>query len=1138
MRLRYNFLVLLSVALFSLYAEGENQNVQNGAFGLHSYAPSSVLANGQWAKIRVSSTGIYKITFDDLKKMGVTNPQSVKICGYGGAILPEDFSKPFIDDLPENAIYIGSNYILFYAQGPVSWSYNTSTQSFVHTNNYYTNYGYYFVTQGTTPAKQIPVSPAVTDAPTVTVDYFLDRDVHELDQTNLAASGREFYGEAFNYTTSYTFPFTFANSDLTHQGKVNISVAANCSAASSFSVRMNTSTLGSVSVPALSSQYEFAMEGGGTFAITPASDNYSVGLTYSKPTSIAIGYLNYIEMNVYRKLIMTGNVMNFRNPDYIGQGQIIQYSLSNAGSNIRIWNLSDPQNIVQAASTISNQTLTFTSTGQQLEEYVAVDPTQSASFGSPEIVETSVGNQNLHAATAQDMVIISPQAFASQAERLAQKHRDHDKLKVLVVTPEQTYNEFSSGTPDATAYRRFMKMLFDRAAGNASLTPKYLLLFGRGCYDNRGIIPTAEPVRQLLTFESYKSLSQTASYVSDDYFGLLGDADGVNLTYDNLDIGVGRFPVYTVAQAKDAVDKTLGYIDNANLGYWKNQLCFVADDGDNNLHMTQADSIASYTSRMNSNMQINKIYLDAFQQQTAASGNTYPLAKEKMLNLIKSGLLMLNYTGHGGPAGWADEHVLTTSDIQGMYNANLPLWVTATCDFTRCDYTDVTAGEYVFLNANGGGIALFTTTRTVYSNDNYAINRQFAKNVFSLDNTGSSLRLGDIMRLTKNALAGNDNKMNFILIGDPAIKLNFPAPNYAISVDSINSKYTSKIDTINALEHIVIKGHINLPGNGGICSDFNGTVQAVIFDKQKQIKTLANDAGSTPFYYYDRPNTLFSGKAKVTAGRFTIESIIPKDIDYTFGTGKINLYASDSLGREGQGNFYNFVVGGGSNNVVWEQNGPAINMYLNSSSFKTGDKVNETPLFFASLSDATGINTIGSGIGHDMTLTLDQDPSQYYVLNNYFEPKLNDYKSGTVQYQLPALTEGKHTLTFKVWDVLNNSSDSTIEFEVVKGLAPELMSVYSYPNPVVTSTAKFVLVHDRPDMLLNISVRVYDLTGKMLKLISTDANTVSNVTEIPWDVTDASGNRLRPGIYLYKLSVSTVNGEVQSKTQKIVVGRQ
>jgi len=1131
-------IIFFVVALPFAEASQPNDNQKSASlFSGQTFASASVLSTGQWAKIKVSSTGIYKITFEQLKQMGVTNPQNVHIHGYGGAMLPENFAMTFLDDLPENGIYIGGDYILFYAQGPVSWQYDSTKKAFTHTANPYCNNGYYFVTQNSTPAKQISAIAAETATPTTTVDYFLDYNVHESDLLNVSTSGREFYGEKFSTVTTSSFSFSFPNTDVSRTGKVNVNAIAVASASSSYTTKLGATTLGTFYISALGT-YDNAQEGKGFYNFTPTGDNSSIALTYNKPNDASYGYLNYIELNVYRKLVMTNAAMSFRNPDYINQGQVLQYSLTAAGSNIKVWNVTDPQNIKEVTVTRQSQSLSFVASSQQLQEYLAIDPTQSSAFGAPEIVQTNVPNQNLHGLAQTDMVIISPAAFVSEAERLAQKHRDKDNLSVVVVTSEQTYNEFSSGTADATAYRRLMKMFYNRALAGQGSAPQYLLLFGRGCYDNKGLTSVSAPYRKLLYFESSNSLSQVNSYFSDDYFGFLGDNTGVNLSSDKLDIGVGRFPIITLDQAKATVDKVIGYMDNTNTGYWKNQVCFVADDGDSNLHVTQADTIAKWTTAANPYVQVTKLYLDAFKQITSSSGESYPVAKEKLLNMIKSGLLMLNYTGHGSHINLANEAIITNEDILSMYNKKLAMWVTATCDFTRCDFTEVAAGENVFLNPNGGGIALFTTSRTVFSSDNFAINKQFAKNVFYKDASGDALRLGDIMRLTKNALPGNDNKLNFLLIGDPALKLAFPAPNYTVMVDSINNLPTTQTVTVNALGKLVVKGHVNLQDNSGICSDFNGYVQVVIFDKVETLSTLANDAGSTPYVYQDRPNVLFSGKAEVKNGRFTIESIIPKDIDYKFGTGRMNFYAADDKGREGQGDFTGFLVGGSNSAIQWEQNGPVIDLYLNTQAFKSGDKVNETPLFLADVTDETGINTVGNGIGHDMTITIDQDPSNYYIVNSYFEPTVGDYRSGSVQYLLPTLSDGKHTLTFKVWDVLNNSSSKTIDFVVQKGLAPSLFKVYNYPNPVVNGSTNFVLVHDRPDAVLSLRVSVYDLSGRMLKVLSANTSTESTTTVVPWDVTDSSGTRLRAGLYLYRVDVSMKNGDVASKTQKVLVAKQ
>jgi hypothetical protein len=1139
MKVRGSWLCIILLIGFSLVMSAQNEDRYKtvSAAGVQIFAANSVLSTGQWSKIRVSSTGVYKITFDQLKQMGITNPQNVHVHGYGGAMLPESFTNAYLDDLPETPIYIGGDYILFYAQGPVSWQYDATKMQFVHTVNPYSNYGYYFVTQTAIAAKQITTTAAESLTPTTNIDYFLDRDVHEKDVVNLATSGREFYGEKFTGNTSSSFGFSFPNTDASRQGQIRVNAIATSTSSSSMSVAYNGTSLGAITF-SFTGTYDYAISGSGSYSYTPTSDSPSFTLQLNPTTSSVTGYLNYIEANQYRKLSMTSAVLPFRNPDYLNQNAILQYTLSAAGSNVKIWNVTDPQNITEIPTTRNSTALTFISSAQNLQEYLAIDPAQASTFSTPEIVETNVPNQNLHSLEQTDMVIIAPLVFTSQAERLAQKHREKDNLSVVVVTPEQIYNEFSSGTPDATAYRRLMKMFYNRAKAGLEKAPKYLLLFGRGCYDNRGLLSTSSDLRQLLVFESYNSVNQIDSYQSDDYFSFLDDTDGVNLASDQLDIGVGRFPVTTVDQAKAVVDKTIAYMDNTNTGYWKNRVCFIADDGDANLHMTQADTIAKWTANANPYLQVNKLYMDAYPQVVSSTGESYPAAKTKLLNLIKSGLLMLNYTGHGNHLYLANEQIITKDDVTAMYNQNLALWVTATCDFTRCDYTDVSAGESVLLNPSGGGIALFTTTRLVFSSDNFALNKQFAKNVFYKDANGYAMRLGDVMRLTKNALPGNSNKLNFILVGDPALRLSFPAPNYTLVIDSINGIAAGQSITVNALSPLKLKGHVNNPGSANVCSDFNGVVTIRIYDKLENMTTLANDAGSTSFVYQDRPTMLFAGNTEAKSGYFSIESIIPKDIDYKFGAGRINMYASDEKGREGQGDFVNFAIGGSNSALQWENNGPDVSIYLNTTAFVSGDKVNETPLFIAKVRDDTGINTVGNGIGHDMTVLIDQDPAQYYVVNDYFEPTVGDYKSGVVQYSLPTQSEGKHSLTFKVWDVLNNSTSKTIEYEVVKGLAPDFISLYNYPNPVVNGITNFVLEHNRPDVVLNVRISVFDLSGRLLNMLSTSTSTESTKTTIPWNVTDSRGALLKAGVYLFKIDISTQNGKVVSKTQKVIVTKQ
>ena len=1135
---------LLKLQSFDLQISKTSLPQKVTALNNRTYTTTSVLAQGKFVKIKITNSGIYKLTYEDLNAMGI-DPANAHVFGYGGAVLEQSFSLAKFDDLPEVAIYVNKgtdgvfnsgDYILFYAQGINKWSYDKTKQMFTHKINPYSGNGYYFISSDAGTGKKIEnkTIDVPTSATIYPIEEFTDYKVYEKDVVNLCLSGKEFYGETFNETTSYTIPFNFPNPVQTNSTTVRVDVAATYNAppppaplsTSSFSLDLNGQQSKKISVNSISdTQYEMAVGTSGLYVFTPQTDVFNFNISYLKPNATAVGYLNFLEVNARRYLTMSGSAMQFQNVDYLGKSSYNQYLLSNANANVQIWDITDIQNISKIVTGTSNSKISFIDSGNDVKSYLAIDPTVTTDFPKPEILGV-VPNQNLHGIAQADMIILTHPNFLTQAQTLAQAHRDKDKMTVEVVTTDQVYNEYSSGTPDATAYRWLMKMLYDRALlTNKSDLPKYLLLFGKGTYDNRKLRSDSGD-NFILTYQADNSLILTQSYVTDDYFTFLDDNEGSNVSSDLMDISVGRFTVTSSQQATDVVNKTIGYMNNQGKGYWKNQICFVADDGDHFLHSSQADTTAVSLTKKFPAFQINKIYLDAYQQVVNASGQSYPVAKTKLLNLIQSGLFVLNYTGHANPSGWANELILTINDIKSLANPHLPLFIAATCDFVQFDNQTFSAGEEVVFNPNGGGISILAATRPVYASQNLTLDKTFCETLLKKQN-GEQLRIGDALAYTKNSLGTEINKLSYVFVGDPAVKLNYPT-KYKVITDKINESTSFGKDTLRALSVATIQGFI-ADENGNKIDNFNGNIHAVIYDKVQSITTMNNE-GDGAMTYSDRPNTLFSGDAQVVKGNYSFSFMLPKDIKYNYGGGRINYYANDDTNDyEAQGYFENFIIGGTNAKSINETDGPKADLYLNSENFVTGDKVNETPLFIANVNDSDGINTVGSGIGHDVMLTIDQDPLQSYILNDYFQANTNSYSSGVVKYKLPLMINGKHTLSFRVWDLLNNSTNKAIEFEVVKGLTPEIFTVYNYPNPVKTET-RIIVKHDRPETILSTSVVIFDITGREIWSFSqTGADNIS------WNVISNNGFRVKTGVYFYKVSIKTKNSDFTSKTNKMLI---
>ena len=1094
------------------------------------YASESVLNSGKWVKIQVAEDGIYKLTAADLKKMGFSNLDKVAVYGYGGWPLDEDFSTTYIDDVPEVAVWRSADYLLFYGKGPRKWEYSTSDKSFIHTNNPYSNYGYYFVTEKETAGRTMEKAASAAGA-TLQVTTFDDYVLHEEELVSVNSSGRELYGESFTSTLSRDF--TISVPGITNdEGKATLSFISRGNGTITMNVDENALISGSVSVP--SDEYEVARELYRERAwMADKGETVKVNIGYST-TGHKNVHLNYFRLQMKRQLKVYDNYTFFRSLS--ARGNASRFVIQGADASTLVFDVTDGVNPQQMETSLNGTELSFSiPASASLREFVVVKPSQ---IKAP-VTVGEVANQNLHALPQQDMIIIAQPNFTTQAERLAEAHRTKDNLTVRVVTPESIYNEFSSGTPDATAYRRFMKMFYDRKTSEAD-APKYLLLFGDGSFDNRKLTSAWKSVdmsNMLLTYQTENSLS-SQSYVIDDYFGFLDDADNKkSLQNKKLCLGIGRFPIRTVEQATQMVDKVISYMENRNTGSWKNNLCFMADDGSNTdgfmtEHMEFADQLAGYVESEHPEFLVNKLYYDAYKKDMTAG--TYPDVRSGLQKLLKDGLLLFNYTGHGGTTALSDEKVLTQTDINQFTYTHLPVWVTATCDFTRFDDLNTSAGEDVFLNKSSGGIALFTTVRVAYSRPNFPINDNVIRNLFERNN-GRRRTLGEVMQATKNTLS-SVYKLGFCLIGDPAVKMAYP--EFGMKVTTVNGQSVDGNSiSFKALEKITVEGEV-LDASGQLVTDFTGIVNPTVKDSKVTVTCLknSNKDDSPAFTFTDYPNTIFIGNDSVRNGKFSFTFTVPKDISYSNLQGKMNLYAVDTeSGNEAQGNFDNFIVGGTSDTAETDTIGPEIRaLYLNDTTFVDGGQVNTTPYFVAELWDKSGVNITGSSVGHDMMLVIDESTVLSYNLNSYYELLLGEDGTGIVKFPIPALEPGKHTAEFWVWDILNNSTVRTFTFEVVEGLKPFLFDVIATPG-IAREQVTFHLMHNRPESRMRVGIMVYDLAGRQLwKHEESGTSGLFENYTVSWDLT-SGGARMRPGVYIYRAAISTDNSKDATKARKFII---
>ena len=1113
----------------------------------HEYASNSVLAGGDWYKIYVSESGIYKLTYDQLRNLGISmvglNPDLIRIYGNGGSLLIEAAGTTRIDDLAENAIkvvtaspgvFAQGDYVLFYGQGTRVWSMNPFSARMEHKTHFYADQSCYFVTIGPVPGKRIQQDISPAGEPNYNSDSYTEIVVHENDKVNLIKSGKKWFGEKFDYyNRTFSLPvYQFPDMILHEPVILRYGFAGNTgkNLEISYNILLNDDIVATHTIEGVTGTGNFARELTTSSTTTSLSNTLKVQVKFSPPDNISLGWLDFVSLNVRSSLRFKGGQMAFRDPRSIGTDRITLFTMSNAVNNLEVWDVSVLTDVKSVKFNKTGDQCTFRRTTDKLVELIAFEGT---SFLSP-IPGEKIANQNLHATGNYDMILITHPEFAQEAGRLAMLHNNKGDVSVTVVSVPEIYNEFSSGIQDITAIRDFMKMLYDR--GREYNQPKYLLLFGDASYDVKDRIANNKCF--IPTFQSENSVKPLASFLTDDYFGLLDDGEGANETTGLLDVGSGRLPVSSIAQAKTIVDKIEYHLDNTNPGHgdWRNTILVLADDGDDNEHLIQAEKVTKVLDEDYPVYNVGKIYFDAYRQQSTPGGSRYPDVNREIVTRVQKGALLTNYIGHGSEVGWGDERVLEIADILDWTNYDrMGIFFTATCEFSRFDDPALTsAGELVFLNPNGGAMSMITTTRLAFSSTNSTLNLSFLDTVFRRSE-GQYPRLGDVIRYVKNDVTISANNRQLTLFGDPSLCL--PVPEHQVVTTSVFASPDGiEADTLFANSLATVEGEIR-DYNDQILSDFNGVLNVKVFDKPSKVRTLGQDSDSSPVDFGVQKSILYQGKASVKDGKFSFTFPVPQDIVYSFGSGKISYYASNGI--EDAHGFYDDIIIGGSNSTPNNDlSGPEIRLFVNDSMFQNGDYTNESPKLIAYLNDESGINTAGNGIGHDIVATIDGDSYNSVLLNDYYISDLDSYQSGMVRYQYFNLPDGDHTLTLKAWDVCNNSSSSTINFVVKRNIILAVNEVKAYPNPSA-GDVWFYFGHNQFDGVFTADLEIYALTGEQIRNIGpvTVASEGYVSGNIRWDGCLANGQAARNGLYVCRLKVRDRNNNTTSNTVKVVLAR-
>lgn len=1108
------------------------------------YADNSVLSTGGFYRMAITKTGLYKVTCADMKNMGMAVsgiPSSrIAVYGNGGGPLPEMCGERPYDDLQENAIAVydggdgifnDGDYIVFYGQGPHAWNY--ANGKFSHKYNIYSDYAYYFITVDHGPGKRVATQNYSDMSPTRESSDYVHYDFYERDGFNFGESGQKWFCDTFDLRTTRSYPFAVPPIVQGSAVRVSVAGAAAASASSSFGVAVNGQSVGILAFSAATGDYK-ATENSRDFLFAPTATPSDITLTYSKPNTSAAAYLDWIELQARCKLQMHSGQFPFCEPEAVGEGMVTAYHIASASAQTVVWDVTEPTTPTKMSGSLTNGTFTFNAPGDVLRRFVAFNGT---SFYTP-IFQSRIDNQNLHATGNVDMVIVAHPDFLAQAERLAEFRNSHDGLSVKVVTPQQIYNEFSSGACDVSAIRDYLKMIYDRSAGKY---PQYLLLFGRPSFDYRGRLASTRLM--VPNYQSNSLLVETDFRANDDYFGILDDGEGEDC-YGYVDVAVGRFPVLTAAQAKLAVDKTIMYAETrnlvadddyatvSNLADWRNMLTFVADDEDGTTHIATADEIAQIAAEMYPVANQEKIYFDAYEQVSRSAAQRYPEVNAAINSRMMKGALVFTYVGHGGKDGWATERVLERPDINSWTNLyNQPLMITLTCEFAWYDRAAISPAELCFLNAKGGTSAMVTTARVAFTYNNDQYGKAFFRNMFVQEN-GRYPTIGEMNLKAKNACGGAGSGLNMIYVmGDPSQRL--AIPQYAVVTDMVNGQpVVGPPDTVQALSEVVITGRV-VDAAGNTVNDFNGYLFPSVYDKKKKTVTLQNDAGSDAYEFEVRKNLLYKGKTAVTNGEFEFSFFVPKDIDYSYGSGKISYYAR-SENADAAGCYENLIIGGSIDSDIDDEDGPEMALYMNDESFVNGGMTDPNPTLLVKLSDEYGINTTGNGLGHDMVAFLDGNTDKQYVLNDFYEASQDLTNGGIVRYKFENLTPGPHSVKVRVWDILNNPAEAVLDFVVSDSPKLLLDNVISYPNPFTTHTS-FVFEHNRPDSDLDITIYIYSFSGALVRTIKAK-QFAGGYRSIPieWNGCDNQGARVARGVYLYRLHVTDSNGEKAEKTEKVI----
>lgn len=1100
------------------------------AFNPDFYAESSALAQGNWAKIEVTETGMQFLSDATIKSLGFSNPEQVNIYGYGGVVIPENLASP--DDLPLIPSMRVNGGILFFGKSSVGWETKSNAQAkYAHLSHPYSDNAYYFISD-VAGQRVDPEKSPVIDASGEPITIFTERMVHEQDLSMPINTGRLMLGEDFKSTPSRNFKFNLTD----NTGNAIVTTAFGCkilSGSASLVISANGKQLVATNTDQMTfSSSKLVVTTTTVKEVENPGSTLDLTIRLNGGSNLGAAALNYIEVEYPRQIKMAGPELYF----YLTPKTTSEIKLEGATASTVVWDVTDSESPKLIETKLEGSTLSFVSKAGY-REYVAFEPAKINRAAHP---SSKVGNQDIHSMPAPGMLVICPPEYLPAARRLETLHQKTDGLTLAILTPEAIYNEFSSGKPDVTAFRKLLKMWYDRAEGQRGEYPAYCLIMSRPTYDNKMVTAQVRncgypriPIWQSATGET-----ATTSYSTDDYIGMLNDVNGTfNIGTADIQVAVGRMPVKSLSEANTAIDKLSKYLLSPDLGAWRNNVMVIADDQDNGVHLDQAEKVVEAMQGTGKGKEFlyEKLYLDSYTLEYTATGATYPQATARLLNKWNEGTAFIDYIGHANPKNWGHESLLTWSSITSMSNERLPIIYAATCEFLRWDDDDISGAEYLWLLPESGVIGMLCPSREVLISSNGVLNRSTSKFLFECDDNGKPITMGELMRKGKNDSNTGTNKLRYGILGDPSMPMPWPVLN--VKVDKINGvelASANEFPVLKARSTATVSGHVE-DSEGNVLNDFNGVAEIALYDAEKVITTNGNGSEGVNSVYNDRKTRLYLGRAKVTDGYWTTSFTMPSEIENNYSPALLSLYASDEQGRDANGACEQLYAYGYDESAPDDFEGPKIiEFYLNSPSFVSGNQVSPNPVVTAKFFDESGISVSEAGIGHNITLDLDgktyfDDVAQYYV------PDENQPGAGSFTYPLSNLEQGDHTLRLMLWDNANNSSTAIISFNISALWKPTIELLSTDVNPATTNVT-FIVATDGATSSMGCTIEVYDIWGR--KVWSDNAPAISGSksrTTLGWDLCDFGGARIPGGVYIYKAIVKTSSGATVTKAKKLIV---